>query len=171
MENVCAQHSSKDIPIKAPASSVAFKMPVFGTWGFSPKPKFWRKFQQFYLDMSKSSTDYKPYIEGMRATNWFKNFEKKSKEETMAHEMWLIHYVAGHKEKLYCLYSNLLQYTGQEKVLLSNHRQEDGLHYSKVARDVSDSKSKLLTHWLVDYGDFSGLVPSYDVNGNLVQNW
>ena len=47
MEHVMAQTTRHDI-ITAPNNEPVFKLPILGTYGFAPKAKFWRSFQEFY---------------------------------------------------------------------------------------------------------------------------
>jgi hypothetical protein len=170
MENVITQSLDSKIqrPVVAPPTESIFLHVVFGTWGFSPKPKFWRKFQDWYTKVRQDDS-IKPYMENFKATNWYKNFEKYGTQESMAHEMWMIYYVLNHRRKMYCLYSNLVSMTGREDVLLSAHRAEQGLHYS--GQGVQNKTSLLLSSWDKKYEQFSSHPYAMDSFGNEVKHF
>jgi hypothetical protein len=169
-EFVCSQVNSGCTPIPTPGDAVAFKMPLFGNWGWSPKGSFWRRFQDWYLETRSKHKNYKPYVEGLQRYNsWYKSFEKKGTERTMSHEMYIIHYVAGHKEKIYCLYHNLLKFTGLPNAKLSTHRQENGMHFHGQTK--KGKELELLTEWKPSYINFTLRLPFYDNYGNFVPNF
>jgi hypothetical protein len=170
MENVCFQISPYR-EAHGPKTDQVLLMPLWATWGFAPKGHFWRRFQDWYIEKSKDKS-FKPYIEGVRATTWYKNFSKNNMEGSMEHELWVIHYVWNHRRKIYTLHCNLVAYTGQKNVLLANHRGENGLHYKgKKTAEGRGSEGKLLTEWRDSYVDFPEHVVPFDVYGNPVAEY
>ena len=127
---------------------------------------------------------YKPYVEGLRANGWYKGYERNGFQESMAHEMWFIHFVLNHRRKTYCLYSNLAAFTGQDNVYLSSHRAEKGLHSkgtnqkSKSMENLNNSirndnrqevkNKKLLQLWKSSFVTFPDDPTTFDAFGNRV---
>jgi hypothetical protein len=170
MENVHTQSidAKHRHQVLAPPSENIFLHVVFGTWGFSPKPNFWRKFQDWY-SKARQNDAIKPYMENFKASTWYRNFEKRGTQESMAHEMWIIYYVLNHRRKMYCLYSNLVPMTGREDVLLSTHRAEQGLHFQGGA---SVNKTNLLLNsWDSKYVQFQPHPYAVDSFGNEVKHF
>ena len=168
MENVCAQSVDRE-PLVAPKAHTLFRNAIFGTWGFSPKGNFWRDFQDWHLGALKIDSHFKPYWKGIQANTWFKNFESRNKEESMAHEMWIMRYTLGHRDKMFCVFSNLVSHLHRGNVLLASHRAERGLHYSKTEKTVLESVGNLLMEWDSSYAEIPKDVVSFDAHGNIVR--
>jgi hypothetical protein len=170
-EMVCGQHTPACAPIPVPKTHPAFKFPLFGNWGFSPKGSFWRQFQDWYTETLRKTPSYRPYVEGLhRYNDWYERFLKEGTARTMVHEMFILHYVFGHREKIYCLYHNLQAVTGNTGAKLSTHRQESGMHYKGQGK--KSEQLHLVTDWDPTYANFSRHdCPTYDTFGNLVPNF
>jgi hypothetical protein len=168
-ENVSGQQPKGAGPMSGPPNHITFKMPIMGTWGFSPKGNFWRSFQDWYIETLSKNPKYKPYVSPFKNDGWYRDFEKSGREHTMAHEMWLTHFVHNNRNKLYCLYNNLKKFTGKNNVQLSGHRQESGLHYHGVAK--SSDQLNLLMEWDPKYAQFDRNSPEQDEFGNVILDW
>ena len=129
-------------PMYGPQTDTYFLYPVLGTWGFAPHPQSWRNFQKWYHKVRKSESSLKPYVPGIEPTDWYKMFEEQGRQETMW-EMWHIYYayISNH----WCVYPNLISYTGRPDVLLSTNRKEAGLHFENG--ESQDSSALLLMSW------------------------
>lgn len=95
----------------------AFLYLLVGSWGYSPNTEMWRKFRKWFHAMSEDPS-FKPYVDGLKPTQWYKAQEKKKTMWTM----WHIRY--ADENKLYTVYA-LLE---NMKTLASNWR-EPGLHF------------------------------------------
>jgi hypothetical protein len=56
----------------------AFFYPLVGTWGYAPTAKSFSRFRRW---MQSRPDTFKPYVEGLTPTLWYKNFEKKGTEK------------------------------------------------------------------------------------------
>ena len=126
-------------PVSAPKSENLFMNQVFGTWGFAPHPLSWRTFQDWYL-INKPNASLKPYIPNLLLTDWFKATELDGTQESMW-GMWHIYYVHIIKPE-WCVYCNLIKFTGRNDVLLSTNRRENGLHFR--SHETIDMRRNLL---------------------------
>ncbi|CAH1781485.1 unnamed protein product, partial [Owenia fusiformis] len=128
---------------------------ISGTWGFSPNPHHWSKFQKWFHEIRKNAT-FKPYVENLHQTDAYQRLEEKGKEGSMW-SMWWIYYM--HTHGLHCVFPNLPD--GQ---VFAQHRQERGLHYNRQ-RDTWEDH--LVKQWNISYIDFFGPVPKYDYKGRM----
>lgn len=95
----------------------AFLYLLVGSWGYAPNSKEWRNFRNWFHKMSHDPT-FKPYVENLKPTEWYRGQEKRKTMWTM----WHIRY--ADENRLYTVYSNL----DNKKTLASNWR-EPGLHF------------------------------------------
>jgi len=134
---------------------------LLGTWGYSPKPKEWRRFQDWFHEMRKNKT-FKPYVPGTVLDNWYKKFEREARADCMW-EMWAVYFY--NEKNLYTVYSNLLKYTGRMETLLDTNRREAGLHFS--ARERVNRSGLLLTQWSSKFERFPSDLPRYNFDGTV----
>ena len=154
-----------------PESDPIFLMPFWGTWGFAPKADFWIRLQDFYLK-KKEVRGFKPSFKGLKCDVWYDEFLKKGREESMAHELWVMHFINNHKKKQFCVFSNLQRYKGfQGPSQLSVHRAEKGMHYhGNHVKEGTEVTNKLLETWDTTFSDFKDIHPM-DGNGNQIQGY
>lgn len=97
----------------------AFLYPLVGSWGYAPNNEVWQEFRAWYR-CKVVEHGFKPYVEGLLPTAWYKGQEGKGTMWTM----WHIKYadVAG----VYTVYANLRG----RKTLGANYR-EQGLHFAQ----------------------------------------
>ena len=145
--------------MSGPKNDTIFMYPVLGTWGFAPHPQSWRRFQDWHHEFYKNSS-VKPYVPGIVPTRWYQMFEGQGTQAAMW-EMWHIYYTYLNPQ--WCVYSNLVSYTGKKDVYLSTNRQEAGLHFG--AGESQDSTSNLLRHWNDTYINFPRHPVMYSYNG------
>jgi hypothetical protein len=103
--------------------------------------------QQDWYHLHKPSVNplFRPYVPDALPSTWFRISEKRRKAHHMW-EMWFIHYM--HVEQVYCVYSNLATYNGDNESCLSVNRREPGLHYNSKGRE---DLCKLLRVWRKDF--------------------
>ena len=147
-------------PMFGPHSDVAFAYPVIGTWGFSPHPGSWLGFQDWYHTTRAANPSYKPYVSGIVPNDWYQQMELTDKQETMW-EMWHIHYT--HMMRHWCVYSNLVTFTGLLDVLLSANRQEIGLHFTEKG---TENTEYLLRHWEDTFVQFPDSLTMFTYDGD-----
>lgn len=136
-------------PLAAPKNDTVFMYKCLGTWGFSPKPLHWRRFQDWvYQHQPSLAPHFRPYVPDALPTKWYQQFERSGRQNDMW-EMWFIHYM--HIEQLYTIYSNLNVYTDGKENCLCINRREPGLHYK---RKGSETLCRLMTVWKEEYVDF-----------------
>jgi len=106
-------------PTQSPA---AFFYPLVGSWGYSPTVAHWMRFRKWYYDFVKTSE--KPYVEGLKPTEWYRSFEKAG---TAGKRMWTMHhikYVDTHEDK-YTVYVKC-----PENRTMSQNHLEAGINYA-----------------------------------------
>ena len=151
--------------LKAPKNHTVFMYKCLGTWGFSPNPAVWARFQNWVRVKSK---DHKfcPCVPGLSSTMWYSKFRKEKTDDSMW-SVWFIYYT--HKEKLFTVYSNLNTYNGDLKSCLSINRRENGLHYKK--RQYKKGNFQLLSSWKEEYVQFPKRVKKLDWNGAYIEHY
>ena len=151
----------KEARMGAPKGDAAFMYRNLATWGYSPHPRVWPRYQDWYHRVRRENK-LKPYVRNLRSTRRRKRFEKKGTEESQ----WVVwHTYFAFINNYYCVFSNLIAYTGKNNVLLSHNRMEPGLHFK--GRGQRESKS-LLTVWNDRYVNFPNRTNKYDYNGSVV---
>jgi hypothetical protein len=58
-----------------------FLYPLHGTWGYSPTAKSYSRFRSWYYNLPP---DFKPYVEGLTPTDWYKAFEREGTEKKVS---------------------------------------------------------------------------------------
>ena len=84
---------------------------------------------------------FRPYVPDALLTEWYRSFEGRRTEQHMW-EMWFAYYM--YIEQVFCVYSNLAEYTGNNESCLLINRREVGLHFHSKGRE---DLCKLLTVW------------------------
>lgn len=115
--------------LKVAKNQSAFMYTCLGTWGFSPQPKLWAEFQDWYHETrsSPNASKFHPYVEGALPTSWYKQFEASGTQDGMW-EMWFIYF--ADMKKAFTVFNNLGEMNGNAKSCLSINRREVGLHNS-----------------------------------------
>ena len=145
-----------------PKTDNVFIYRLMGTWGFSPKPKEWRDFQDWFHETRKNKT-FKPYIPGTIIDEWFRYFDEQGKADSMW-EIWPIYFY--NRRNLYTVYSNLQKYTDRSNILLETNRREAGLHFSKG--QSIDRSNLLLSKWSSGFEIFTPFLPRYQFDGTFL---
>ena len=116
-------------PLRIPKSSQTFMYPLLGSWGYSPVPKHWGNFREWFHTHA-CDPSFHPYVNDLVPTLWYKKQERKKSMWTM----WHIRY--AHDNHLYTVYANL----ENERTLAASWR-EPGLHFraKKGAEDKQTS--------------------------------
>jgi hypothetical protein len=74
---------------------------LVGSWGYSPSSRDWYSFIEWYRNIRKTQPAFRPYVEGLIPTEWYKSFEASGDEDTMW-TMWYIYYMnASNKWTVY----------------------------------------------------------------------
>jgi hypothetical protein len=116
--------------------------PLIGTWGYSPTAKSYARFRQWYYSLPP---DYKPYVDGLLPTEWYKSFEKAGTEKKRMWEMHHLKYTDTHEDK-YTVYVKC----PENYTLAVNHR-ELGLNY----HTKEESPHTMLIDWAPELLRFS----------------
>ena len=148
-------------PFLGPKEDSAFLYRVLGSWGFSPHPKVWRDFQDWFHE-AHTNKSFHPYVEGIAMNAWYKSFERKGSANTMW-TMWFIWYTD--KYNTFCLIHNLQKFVGSKKTALAVNRQEPGLHYGGKG---IDNTGNLLTEWSEKYIQFPEKTKKYDYDAKVI---
>lgn len=114
-----ADQRSNKLKLSIPETEKVFLYLLVGSWGYSPEPKAWRRFRKWFHN-SICNPSFKPYVDGLITTAWYKSQEKKKTMWTMWH-IWF-----ANKYKLYTVYANL-----NDNRTLAASWNEIGLHFSK----------------------------------------
>ncbi|XP_040574754.1 uncharacterized protein [Lepeophtheirus salmonis] len=110
------QKPAADVEINNEGMPFLYKL--VATWGFSPHPKHWREFLDWFHSIDNEKFD--PYVPGLITSDWLHMHTTMGKRH-MTWEQWHIYY--GERHGLYTLYHNLPRRT----TLASNWR-EAGVH-------------------------------------------
>ena len=148
-------------PLQGPKQDTAFLYRILGSWGFSPHPRIWREFQDWFHEVYKDKT-FHPYVNGLVMTSWYKEFEKSGREKSMW-TMWFIWYT--HKHDLFCLINNLGKFTGSNASALAIHRHEPGLHFSGKG---TNNVNRLLSTWDYKYVKFPKTTAKLDYDAKII---
>ena len=164
-------------PLKTVEQHMAFAYRVIGTWGFSPHPRRWAEFRnwfywikQTYSNISVNGTllSFRPYVDGIVMTKWYKLFESAGKQDTMW-SMWFIYYTDA--RKLYTIYNNINQSFKRNFNFLAVHNNIfGGLHYApqnknRVGKLLTSLNAKLLKNWHAKYSNFSTGMLKFEYDG------
>ena len=140
---------------KGSAHRPIYMLPIIGTIGFSPKTRMWRSFQNWYAAKRRSKKNFIPHVPGTMDDVWYSRLKILHTEDSMAHELWILHYMWLFTPKLLCVYNNLATYTSKlVGVYLANHRKEQGLHHDKKTK-TDLSEKLLLNHWNASFLNFN----------------
>jgi hypothetical protein len=123
----------------------AFLYPLVGTWGYAPTAKSFSRFRQWYYSLP---LEFKPYVDGLSPTEWYRNFEKKGTEKLRMWTMHHIKYTDTHPDR-YTVYPN---YYKDNSTFSANHR-ESGLNFN--GKEKQGSTHDLLLEWDDDYVQFA----------------
>jgi len=103
LQGVSMKHQTSSPGIlRGPKHDIAFLYPVLGTWGFSPSPKNWAKFIDWFTKAYKDKS-FEPYVYSNVVTVWYKQFRRQGKTGGIW-SIWHIYY--AWQEKEYTLYPN-----------------------------------------------------------------
>jgi hypothetical protein len=103
-------------------SPAAFFYPLVGSWGYSPTVAHWIRFRKWYYDFIQTAE--KPYVDGLKPTEWYRSFEKAG---TAGTRMWTMHHIkyADTHEDKYTVYVKC----PNNRTLSQNHL-EAGINYA-----------------------------------------
>ncbi|XP_060576840.1 uncharacterized protein LOC132734142 [Ruditapes philippinarum] len=150
------KHSVRDSSqLQGPKGSLVFLYPVLGTWGFSPNPKKWIKFLDWFAVASRNK-DYQLNVPGNVVSDWYRQFQREGKTSSIW-SIWHIYYAWKNNE--YTLYSNFEGHAG-----LSTNWQEDGLHYLNIRKTTNI----LLTEWKPEYEILPDKPHHVDIAGKVI---
>src|SRR6218665_1475409 len=160
-DEVRSHHVSPVVLLKAPKNETVFMYSGVGSWGFSPKQAVWNRFQVWYHTHVKD-TNFHPYVDGIRPTQWYKAMEKSGTSNSVWTQ-WFIYFT--NMEKLLTIYNNLPTYVGDRNSCLSINRREVGLHTRRKGRE---DLCRLLDRWDERFVQFSENITKFDWAGKKV---
>ena len=143
-----------------PTNTSVFLYRVICTWGYSPHPRSWYNFQQWFYTTGYLPT-FSPIVPGILPTFWYEGEKKKGREKSLW-EMWHIFFTHNSHPPQFSVILNS-QYEG----LLGVNRHELGLH-DRGRR--SEPWEFLLTTWKTKYQHFPEVPERYNYDGNLIEN-
>ena len=150
--------------VRAPSEDTVFMYRRMGSWGFSPHPRVWADFQDWFHEKYKDKS-FHPYIGGgVVFDQWYKIFEKEGRSDSMW-TIWFIYYTEKVRTNLYCVYSNLNDHLKGDNHSISVNRQEPGLHY-KGKKGVSN-EHLLLKTWNHSYINFPKKIAKFEFSGKM----
>ena len=160
-------------PLMLSTRQTAFAYHLIGTWGFAPHPRRWVEFRSWFHNIKSTKggkiANFKPYVDGLIMTDWYKQFERIGVEDTMW-SMWFIYFV--NENRLYTIYNNLNSFIGKGHHYLSVHNDAfGGMHFLPLENEEKRQKKsralerKLLEHWLPDYAIFPSDMRKFEFDG------
>ncbi|CAB4069595.1 unnamed protein product [Lepeophtheirus salmonis] len=111
------QKPAADVEINNEGMPFLYKL--VATWGFSPHPKHWREFLDWFHSIDNEKFD--PYVPGLITSDWLHIHTTMGKRH-MTWEQWHIYY--GERHGLYTLYHNL----PRRRTTLASNWREAGVH-------------------------------------------
>ncbi len=146
---------------KHPNKVNVFLFRRFGTFAFSPHPKVWPKFQEWFHWTIKHEPKFKPFVKEDRV------FERQKRQQSMW-SMWFEYFT--HQRLLYTVFPNIGAYLGNANWLNTTfafQRQEKGLHFWST-QTRANSTRRLLTHWRNDFIKFPyKKIQKFNYNGKF----
>lgn len=171
----------------------AFMYVCVGTWGFSPSPRVWKDFQDWFHANITHSFDregrsrvetFRPYVPGTRPSEWYEGFVQDGLEDTMW-EMWFIFYTT--QKSLMTIYSNIVNRTiptsgcpwlvplrvcaffsdpVDDRMCFGVNRKEAGLHF----KDTSSTEPgcPLVRQWSDSFINLPEVPDKFDWWGNKI---
>lgn len=131
------------------------------SWGMSPMPGVWRKFQDWFYEKKVKFPGYKPYTRGATLqTSWYRSLESAGKSNTMW-TIWFINYCD--LNHLYTLHPNIVK-VGAGGGFLAMNRKERGLHFNGKS-SMTNSTKHLLLSWSGELIQFPTDPVKYGYNG------
>lgn len=127
------------------------------TWGFSPHPKHWRHYQDWFYETAERQAGFEPLVPGILPTKWFVG-EKRFGRERHLWEMWHIYYTNANSQ--YTVMLNSLDHG-----LLAINRHELGLHDGRAGTGPRDP---LLFAWDDSFIAFPQTLPKIDYDGKVM---
>lgn len=110
-----------------------------GSYGLAPDAAVWTEFLG-WVAQRQAEPRFRPYVEGLVTTAWFRSFEKQGRQGTMWTQ-WFIRFVD--ERRLYTLYPN----TSPEACLVI-HWREKGEHFSQSDADsFKRNPGRLVSVW------------------------
>jgi len=119
----------------------------------------------FHLHKPSVAPRFHPYVPDVLPTAWYRHFEKVGTAKHMW-GMWLIYYM--HIEQVFCVFSNLGVYTGNNESCLCINRKEIGLH--NIVKGREDNVCKLLAFWKDEFVTFPKDVVHLHWDGTPMSN-
>ncbi len=162
---------SKRRPINLPKENI-FMFQRLGTFGFSPHPKIWMKFQDWFHAKRKASTSFRPYVPGdMLMTRTYAILVSQGRPDTMW-SMWFEYYT--YNNNAWTVFPNIgahlknIYHIKWDNSTMAFHREEKGLHFYK--KTIRKSSGRLLTHWNNTFVKFPEKISKYDCQGHFVSS-
>jgi len=118
---LCSKYENS-FKIHVPDRYSVFLYNLLGSWGHSPNREHWRKFAEWFKERAWDKS-FKPYVDGLVMTDWYKKQEGKETMWTMFYIYWC------EKYGYYNMYVNL-----HENKTLASNWQEPGLHFRAKVR-------------------------------------
>ena len=154
---IVAKNAATFVPRRVDGPVYLYRL--VGSWGFAPRPEAWRRFQDWYRSAS-ADRRFRPYVDGVIMTSWYKTFEKQGKANTMW-TMWFIYFCNAND--LFTVYNNLNALTNTTHSCLAVNRKEPGLHYSGKGKD---NGGLLLRYWNDSFVNFSDALKKFGFDGH-----
>ena len=129
---------------------------VICTWAFSPHPRSWRKFQEWFFT-SEQNPNFEPLVLDILPSQWFGQHKAEGKERNLW-EMWHIYYTHNSIPPQYTLLLNSVH-----EGLLAINRNERGLH--DPGEDAGIPKEPLCGRWKRWYIKFPKDPPKIGYDG------
>lgn len=131
------------------------------SWGMSPKPDVWRKFQDWFYETMEKYPKYKPYTKGATLqTSWYRRLESAGKANTMW-TLWFINFCD--LNHLYTLHPNIANVI-RGGTFLAMNRKEKGLHFNGHTV-MFNTTPHLLLSWSCEFVIFPEEIVKYGYNG------
>lgn len=121
-----------------PRGHRVFLARLLGSWGFSPHPAWWRRFQA-WVDARRAEPRLKPYVPSLLPTRWFQALERAGRPDSMW-TAWYIRFLT--EQDLFHVFPAL----PGDRALAVNYR-EAGEHYSGDGDDDGRPFGQRLVRW------------------------
>ncbi|KAK3092314.1 hypothetical protein FSP39_001187 [Pinctada imbricata] len=144
--------------LRAPETEFCMLYRATGSWGISPHRENWFKYIEWYKDVSRDRT-FQPLVPGIIPNEWYNISIKIGTTENMW-TMWHIHYT--HYNNQFTLFLNF-----PDKMGLTSHWQEAGLHYQK--HHTLNHSAPLLTTWDPRYDHLPDKLVKLDYDGKIIK--
>ncbi len=143
-------------PLVVPKWYNNFLYKVICTWGFSPHPKRWRDFQDWFYHIEQSIS-FEPFVDSIFNSDWYLEHKQDGREREVW-DLWHIYFTHHSSPPQYTMFLNTIH-----EGLLTVSRNEKGL--SDPGKGAGIPTEPICERWKFWYVKLTNEIPKYGYDG------